>query len=160
MLNYLKSFIYENKKEENVWISGLIMFSDNQKLILDKGFVITGEISNYSFYCQFNNFTVINGELHYIYPNGLKKIDPKKVYLHLRIGKSPFEITVDNLMYWNLYFTSPNNKIFKAIDLDVNKIKIIQSEKNEILSTKNIKHPFFNNKQVYDDNSVLFSYYK
>ena len=42
MMNYLKSFFNENKKEEYTWISCLILFSDNKKLILDKGFVITG----------------------------------------------------------------------------------------------------------------------
>ena len=160
MMNYLKSFFNENKKEEYTWISCLILFSDNKKLILDKGFVITGEIADYPFYCQFNNFTIINGELHYIYPEGFKKIDPKKVYLHLRFGNSPYEIIVDNLMYWNLYFTNPNNKIFKSFDLDVSKIKIIQNEKNETLNIKDIKHPFFCNKQIYDNNSVLFSHIK
>ena len=144
MLKYLKSFIYENKSLEYTWISGLILFSDDDKLVLDKGFIITGEITNYPFYCQFNNFTMINGELHYAYPQGFKKIDAKKVYLHLRIGKSPFEIPLDNISYWNLYFTSPKNNLCKIVDK--NKIKVIKFDKTENLNIKDIKHPFFYNK--------------
>jgi len=157
MIKYLKSFMYENKKQEHTWISGLILFSDDEKIILDKGFIITEEISNYPFYCQFNNFTVINGELHYAYPEGFKKIDSKKVYLHLRICNSPFEPAIDNLSYWNLYFTSPNNKIYKSFEINPNKIKIIYGCKTENLNIRQVKNPFFYKKEIYNDNSVLFS---
>jgi hypothetical protein len=169
MIKYLKSFIYENKKENYTWISGLIIFKDNNKFVLDKGFIITNDISNYSFYCQFNNFTIINGELHYAYPEGFKKINPKDVYLHIRIGNSPFSPTLDNLSYWNLYFTSPNNKVYKSIQINPNKIKIIggnhQNDKNDRndkndknkLDIKDVKNPFFYSKEIYNDSSVLFS---
>ena len=155
MLKYLKSLVYENKPVEYNWVSGLIIFSDENKLVLDKGFIILGEVTNYSFYCQFNNFTMINGELHYAYAEGFKKIDARKVYLHLRFGKSPFEISLNNLSYWNLYFTNPKNKLYSCIDK--NKIKIIKSDKTETLNIKDVKHPFFYNKQIYNNTSVLFS---
>lgn len=158
MIKYLKSFIYENKKENYTWISGLIIFKDDKKFVLDKGFIITNDISNYSFYCQFNNFVIINSELHYSYPEGFKKINPKDVYLHIRIGNSPFSPTLDNLSYWNLYFTSPNNKVYKSIQINPNKIKIINEIDKNKLDIKDVKNPFFFNKEIYNDNSVLFSF--
>ena len=162
MLKYIKSFIYEKNKEEHMWISGLIMFVDDNKMILDRGF-ITENISDYSFYCQFNNFTLINGELHYMFPDSFKKIDSNKVYLHLRIGKSPFEIPIENPTYWNLFFTNPNNKIYKNIELVKNKIKIQglqnpQQSNNKEIKIQDLRNPLFLNKQIYDESSVLFSF--
>ena len=89
MLKYIKSFAF-TPEPEYCWIGGVICFVDDGKMVFDRGFVIVGKVSPdfYSYYCNFRNFTVVNGELHYHYPDKLKRIDPKKVYLHIRIGKN------------------------------------------------------------------------
>jgi len=157
-MNYLKSFFKsEEKKEEYNWISGLILFSDEDKMKVDRGFIITGDISNYPFYCQFKNFTTVNGDLYYIYPNCMKKINPDKIYLHLRIGTSPYPVESENKKYWHLFFTSPQNKIYKSIELEDYKIKIHDFPNIGKINIENIKNPLFLKRQIYDKNSILFS---
>ena len=155
-MNYIKKFFSTDEKEEYSWISGLILFQDEKKMILDRGFIITGDLENYPYYCQFKNFNIINGELYYLYPNCMKKINPEKVFLHLRIGKSPFPIEKDNLTYWHLFFTSPNNRVYKSIDIIKEKIKL--HEFPEKKTKKDLfENPLFIKKQVYENGSVLFS---
>jgi len=155
-MNYIKKFFTYEEVKENTWISGLIFFQDEGKMVLDRGFVIIGDIRSYPFYCQFKNFTMINGDFYYLYPNCMKKINPEKVFLHLRFGKSPFPIEKNNLTYWHLFFTNPNNKIYKSIELKKEKIKLF-----EFLETgfecESINNPLFLKKQSYDKNSILFS---
>lgn len=169
MLNlykYAKSFVYEEKKDENVWISVLILFVDNGKMWVDTGFIIDGEfsINTYSFFSNFRNFIIINDKLHYKFPDYIKEIDPIQVHLHLKIGKSPFSLPKEKLDNWRIHFSSSNNTLYKAIQHDLKKEKIQLITLNETIKTKkkiNIveaENPLFHKKQVYNDSSVMFSH--
>jgi len=155
-MNYLKKFFSSEEKEEYSWVSGLIFFQDEGKMVLDKGFIITGDVEKYPYYCQFKNFNIINGDVYYLYYNCMKKINYEKVFLHLKIGKSPFPVEKNNLTYWHLFFNSPNNRIYKSIELKKEKIKLFEFPEEN--SKKDLfDNPLFIKKQVYDKNSVLFS---
>ena len=160
MIKYLKSFVV-SEQTDNVWISGLICFVDEGKMVLDRGFVILGNVNpdHYAFYTNFRNFIFVNGELHYMYGDKVKKINPKKVHLHIRIGHSPHEIHIENLTYWHLFFTSPNNKLFKNITLQKEKISLITDPpiSNKKLKIYDIQNPLFLDKQVYSENCVMFT---
>ena len=83
----------------------------------------------------------------------MKKINPDKVYLHVRVGSSPFPIERENLTYWHLFFTSPN--IYKNLKLTKDKIRLLEfNDKNKNII---LEHPFFLKKQKYNNESVLFS---
>src|SRR5581483_2000184 len=95
-LKYLKNLVlHKDVHPKYQWISILILFKDNNRLVIDKAYILKSpndlgsnndlESSNYGFYCQFNHFVIINGELHYHYPDKLKKINSKDVYLHVRV---------------------------------------------------------------------------
>lgn len=155
-MNYIKKFFTSEEKPEYSWVAGLILFQDDGKMVLDRGFVVTGDADNYPFYCQFKNFNIINGELYYLYHNCMKKVNPEKVYLHLKYCKSPHPAEKKNLTFWYLFFNSPSNRIFKSIELKQEKIKLIEFP--EAKSKKDIFYnPLFLKKQVYDNNCVLFS---
>jgi len=170
--DYAKSFLYE-EKNENIWTSILILFVDEGKVKLDEGFILNDVFSSnyYSFFCNFKNFTVINNELYYKYSDCIKKIDPKKVYLHIYIGKSKNSLSTNKIDSWNLYFSSLNNKLYKEIkeELTLEKINIIKRRINEkdkigkiekkIKTPKitEIENPLFLEKQNYNENSVFFS---
>tara|TARA_R110001599_G_scaffold91574_1_gene240564 strand:- start:2953 stop:3456 length:504 start_codon:yes stop_codon:yes gene_type:complete len=154
----IKKYFAAEKKDEYRWISGLILFLDGKEMIVDRGFIITGDVNYYSFYCQFKNFTHINGELYYMYPTCMKKINPEKVHLHLRYGTSPYPVEKENLAYWNLFFTAPNNKIYTNIKLDPAKIKVFDFEKVETkFNIQDVNVPLFETRQAYNTNSVLFT---
>ena len=166
-INYAKSF-FSNPEIRYSWVSVLIIFTDNGNLVLDKGYVFLGDLPIHylGYCCNFTNFSIISGNLYYLYQNGVaKQIDPAKVYLHVKISQVPFEITRENLNYWNLFFSSINNKMYKAISpyLDDNHIKMIDftgkfSHKKRLKSS-NIFHPLFSEKQTYGINmdQTLFS---
>ena len=169
MMKYVKSFVYEKEISYN-WMSGLLCFVDDGKMVLDSGFIITGDVSldHYGFYMNYRNFTMINSDLHYMYPDGIKRINSEKVYLHLRFGNSPSPIQTTHLNHWHLYVTSPNNKFFKSIDFNEKRIKCFQEGGNSAGSVSvkiagdkskifSIKNPMFHDKQVYNDHSVMFS---
>jgi hypothetical protein len=168
MLNlykYAKSFVYEEKKDKNFWTSVLILFVVDGKMFIDYCFIIDGNFPEniYSFFCNFNNFIIINQKLHYKFPEYIKEIDPKQVHLHLRLGNSPFSLPKDKLNYWNLHFTSLKNRLYKEIEneLKTKKIEIIvpneSLKRNKIPNILNVFNPLFLKKQIYDDNSVMFS---
>lgn len=155
-MNYIKKFFSQDDKEEYSWVSCLIFFQDEGKNVLDRAFIIIGDVENYPYYCQFKNFNIINGDLYYLYPNCMKKINHEKVFLHVRFGKSPFPIEKNNLTYWHLFFTNPNNRIYKSIELKKEKIKLFEFP--ETKSRKDFsENPLFMKKNVYDKNSILFS---
>lgn len=153
-MNYLKSFFKTEEQNENYWISGLILFKYENRLILDRGFIVVGNLNNYSFYCQFKNFTIINGELYY---NCIKKIKFENVFLHLKIGETPYNVETNNKTYWNLFFNSPSNKLFKSIILEDSKIKVFNFDKTKKININDVNNPLFLKKQVYDKNCVLFT---
>ena len=115
----------------------LILFKDENKWVLDKGYVFLGDIpaDSLGYYCNFTNFSVMNDKLYYFYKTQIesgnvyktgvaKQIDPKNVRIHIKFGKAPFEITKENIKYWNLFFSSINNTIYKSIRNDLNEDKI------------------------------------
>lgn len=167
LLKYVKSLVYEDEKAEYKWIGGLIFFMDDGKMVLDRGFVITGDVDEYAFYTNFRNFTLINNDLHYMYPDSIKKIN--KIYLHLKYGTSPYPVPLNNPTYWNLFFSSPNNKIYKSMSLDEKRIKIMENNtenatyntthnaKSKIKSVNDIICPLFDKRQIYNPTCVLFS---
>ena len=171
ILKYVKSFVYESE-DENVgykWLSGLIFFIDEGKFVFDRGFIITGKgvsIDEYAFYANFRNFTLINDDLHYLYGDCIKKIVPNKVYMHIKLGSSAYSVPLDNLTYWNLFFSSPNNKIFNSLTIVPEKIKIVElgdnitvngNKRGKIKNIEDIVCPLFNKRQVYNSTCVLFS---
>jgi len=160
LFKYVKNWVYEEEKVGYNWIGGLIFFIDDGKMVLDRGFIITGDIDEYSFYANFRNFTLINNDLHYLYPDSIKKIT--KVYFHLKVGNSPYPISLNNPTYWNYFFSSPNNKIYNSLTLDEKKIKIINNSENfekkcKIKSIMDIHCPLFDKRQTYNSTCVLFS---
>lgn len=163
MWKYFKKLIYpvEEEKKDHTWISGVLFFRDEGKAVIDRAFIITENIKNYVFYCDLRNFTIINGDLFYLYPTHMKKISFDHVYLHLKIGKSPYPLPLDNPSYWYHFFNSPNNKVFQSLTLNKDMIRIIQEDYQKDSQNKidisDIDHPFFLKRQAYDKNSVLFT---
>lgn len=134
------------------WISALIVFSDGGEIVLDKGYLFLGDLPIYylGYYCNFTNFSVIEGKLYYFYKNGVvKQIDPAKVHLHIKFGQSPFEISLENINYWNLFFSSVKNKIYISISNDLNEKNITMIDISGKFSSKNrlkninLTHPLF-----------------
>ena len=177
MFKYLKSFVAnEENKVLYPWTSILILFSDNGKLNVDKGYVIKGilETHEYGYYCQFNNFFYINGKLLYAYPDKLKEIDPEKVYLHILTGLTPFPVPNEHLDSHHLYFPSANNKVYKLLGnkIDKDKIRLFvvkdesymsssgsRSKRREESQAQNLIHPLFSRKEIYHPDAVVFSYF-
>jgi hypothetical protein len=162
ILKYVKSLVYEEEIVGYKWVSGLICFVDDGKMVLDRGFIITGNISPdyFAFYANFRNFTLINDDLHYMYPDSIKKINPDKVYLHVKFGSSPYSIPLTNPTYWNLYFNTPNNKLYKSLTITPERIKIIENTNDinyKIKKVSEITCPLFDKRQVYNETSILFS---
>ncbi len=164
MMKYVKSLVYEKETVYN-WTAGLLCFVDDGKMVLDSGFIITGQTSldYYGFFMNYRNFTLINGDLHYIYPDHMKRINSEKVYFHLRFGHSPTPIDISHLTHWHLYATSPNNKFFRSIEFDEKRIKTFhEGGVGEPLSGEKsklplIKNPMFHDKHIYNSHSVMFS---
>ena len=162
--SYLKSF-FITKEINYKWISALLLFTDEKSLILDKGIVIIGNSSPniLCYYLNFSNFTVINEKLYYLCKNKkLLKIDPKKVYLHVKIGNSPHPISKQNVNYWNIYFSSPQNKIYNTISskLNLQNISFINTKENSnINNLLELNYPTFSSKQIYGNNmdQIIFS---
>lgn len=160
MIKYVKSFVYENVPTYN-WMSVLLCFVDDDKVIMDRGLIILGDVPAdfYAHYLHYKNFTILNGELHYMYPDRIKKINPEKVYLHIRVGVSPSPIQVSHLHHWHLYVTSPNNVFFKSIAFNVDRVKVFNEGFKEggKIKVKDIKNPLFFSKNMYNDSCVMFS---
>jgi hypothetical protein len=178
MIKYIKSFVVtEENKIEYPWTSILILFGDGGKLHLDKGYVIKGllEPHEYAYYCQFNDFMFLNGKLLYSKNNFMKEISSNKVYLHIRTGSTPFPIPEDHLESFHLHFPSQNNKIYKLLNnqIDPKKIHLISSDHDESYNTssnsrnkkrlkgqaQNLFHPFFQLKEIYHPDAVIFSHF-
>jgi hypothetical protein len=169
MIKYVRSFIGETQPIYN-WTSVLLCFVDGDKVVMDKGLIILGDVSAdfYAHYIHYKNFTILNDELHYMYPDRLKKINPEKVYLHVRVGSSPSVVQVSHLHHWHLYTTSPNNRFFKSIEFNVERVTIVnEGVKDGVVGNvgnggkkvkvEDIKNPLFFGKQAYNDSCVMFS---
>ena len=152
IIKYIKSF-FISEEQSYSWLGCLIIFTDNKKLILDKGFILTGDFSKIPYYCNFSNFSKRDGKLYYNYPNGIRReIDPEKVHLHIKIGKINKPVDQFPLNSWSLFFSSPNNKIYKSIthfmDEDhLARYSVKKSKKN--VRIKDIDFPYFLRKQFY-----------
>ena len=163
LIRYVKSFVYESVEEEmHNWLSCIVCFVDEGKMVFDSGLVVVGNCSPdyYAHFLHFKNFILINGDLHYKYPDKIKKINPDKVYLHIRVGSTKFEVPTDNLAYWHLYFTSPSNKLYKSLDkIKEERIKLVDMrEKDERkVRIEDISNPLFNKYQKYNEHSIMFS---
>lgn len=170
--DYIKSFFVSSKPADNTsnkWLSGLIIFKDDGKLVVDTGFIIIGDpmINEMGFFCNFRNFILINGELHYAYPQHIKKIDPNSVFLHVKISKHSTVIPKINPVYFNFYFSSPRDKIYEKLiesgSLKAEKIKIIDrssrviGKKSLIEKIDLLQCPIFSNKDMYSEDSAIFS---
>ena len=162
MIKYVKSFVYETTPTYN-WMAVLLCFVDDGKVVMDKGVIILGDVPAdfYAHYMHYKNFTIVNGELHYMYPDRIKKINPEKVYLHVRIGTSPSAVQVSHLHHWHLYTTSPNNRFFKSIEFDVGRVKVFnegfKAEGFRGVKLSDVKNPLFLTRSVYNENCVMFS---
>ena len=159
-------YIFGNSESRYRWVSILIIFKDGGNLVLDKGYVFLGDIPNdyLGYYCNLTNFCIIDSNLYYFYKTGvLKQIDPKSVLIHVKFGQAPFEISKENIKYWNLFFSSMKNPIYKSIKNYLNEDKIhmlnlFHSTKKRLKSS-NSKHPLFSKKQIYGEkmDQVIFS---
>ena len=162
MIKYVKSFVYENVPVYN-WMSVLLCFVDDDKVVMDRGLIIIGDVpaDYYSHYLHYKNFTIVNGELHYMYPDRIKKINPEKVYLHIRVGSSPSPVQVSHLHHWHLYTTSPNNRFFKSIDFNVERVKVfnegIKADGFRGVKISDVRNPLFYGRNTYNENCVMFS---
>ena len=161
MIKYAKSLLYESTPVYN-WMSVLLCFVDDDKVVMDKGLIILGDVPAdfYAHYLHYKNFTIVNGELHYMYPDRIKKINPDKVYLHVRVGTSPSVVQVSHLNHWHLYTTSPNNRFFKSIEFNVGRVKVFNEGFREgVAKVKlgEVKNPLFLTRQSYNENCVMFS---
>ena len=160
-MNWIMRSLFGSERDEGFeWTSCLLLFYDRKKLVLDSGFVILGDLPPhfFSYYCNFSNFIVRDNTLYYLYKDGItKKIDPSKVHLHIKKGETIFDIDLKNCNYWNLFFSSPTNKIYKSISssLTLEKIRLIdvrgkyKIKKAEKISK--IEHPLFERKQIYGE---------
>ena len=160
-------YIFGSSQPRHRWTSILILFKDEENWVLDKGYVFLGDIpvDSLGYYCNFTNFSIVDGELYYFYKNTgkAKQIDPKKVYVHVKFGQVPFEITKENIKYWNLFFSSFKNPIYKSIkhsltEDNINMLNLFHSPKKR-LRAENVKHPLFAQKEIYGEklDHVMFS---
>lgn len=156
-MEYLKSF-WNTEPKLYHWISVLILFNQDNKITLDKGYVFLGNMPIHSIgnYINFTNFNIIDGALYYMHNNGTtKSVDPTKVYLHFKFGSTPFQFSSENKDYWNLFFSSLDNKIYNSIvsDLTSKRIRMMKLKDGishkKSLSPANVSHPLFSSKQVY-----------
>jgi len=177
MIKYLKSFVVtEENRIEYPWTSILLLFGDEGKLQLVKDYIIKGilEPHEYAYYCQFNNFVIINNKLSYLYSDKIKHINSEKVYLHIRTGSTPFPVPEDHLESYHLYFPSASNKIYKLLNnqIDPEKIKVVthndesynissssRNKKRMKSQAQNLFHPFFQRKEIYHPDAVIFSHF-
>lgn len=147
-------YLFSSSTTNSKWVSVLIIFSDENQTILDKGFIFPGEIPRhyFAYFCNFSNFTVIEQKLYYFYSNGIaKQIDPNKVFLHIKFGNAPYNV-FDKTDMWNLFFSSSNSKIYGSIkDSLKDKVKLLNVENvtSNRLKVDNINHPLFKTKQIY-----------
>ena len=159
-------YIFGSSEPSHRWTSILILFKDEGSWVLDKGYVFLGDIpiDSLGYYCNFTNFSIINKKLYYFHKSSqkdditgkAKQIDPKKVCVHIKFGQAAFEITQENIKYWNLFFSSVNNPIYKSIqnyltEDRINMLNLYHSPKRR-LKRENVKHPFFTQKEIYGQN--------
>ena len=133
------------------WTSVLIMFYDEEQLVVDKGYVFLGKVPRdyLGYYCNMSNFSIIDNRLFYCYSNGMvKRIDPEKVFIHLKFGKGPMEP-----YHWSTFFSSSRNELIQLTKSYINAevIKVFDTQKNSSKSLKpsNAEHPLFLKKQIY-----------
>jgi hypothetical protein len=165
LYKYAKSFIdYDPpiEQKEETWLSVLILFVSSGKMWIDSGYIFEGNvpINIYSYFTNFNNFLIVNNKLHYRFPENIKEINPKEVYLHLKIVKSKFSLPKNNLNNWMLHFSTSTNNLYKVIKHDLKKEKIRIVDVKETTKKMNIldaENPLFKTRQVYNDTSILFS---
>lgn len=159
--SYVKSFWGDTSVPENLrWVSVLILFSDGERMVLDKGYVFVGDvpISGIGNYINFTNFNIIGGHIFYMSKNGTTKyLDPDKIHLHFKFGHSPFTWSEDDRAYWNLFFSSTESKIYKSIENYLDKehitmIKLSPLPSKKRLTAENLNHPLFSSKQIYGVN--------
>ncbi len=158
MLSLFKYFVYP-EVEENVWLSVIVFFYDEGKTVVDESFIFNGNVNPnlYSFYTNFKNFILINEELHYRYPDYIKKIEPENVYLYVHIGRSGFSIPNDKLDYWGLFFSSFSDPLYKKLNLKNTRL-VFPMKTNKKMKIEDIYNPLFSVREVYDKNSILFSF--
>ena len=149
-MNWIGQYFF-GKPHQPRWTSILIMFYDEDQLVLDKGYVFLGKAPKdyLGYYCNLSNFTVIDKRLFYFYKDGrVKRIDPEKVLIHMKFGKGNFEA-----YHWSTFFSSYRNDMINIVKGDINpdKIKIIDTERNtsKHLKASNAEHPLFKKKQIY-----------
>ena len=138
-----KSYLSEPTQNAKIsWTSILILYKDDKnKLRLEKGYIFIGDISDniHGYYTNFVNWNTINNKLIY---NNIA-VDPYQVHLHVHVGDTIFETDYfkDNPTFYSHYFSSPGNKIYKAIkeEIQPNKIKIINFTDNRLYSKLSLK---------------------
>lgn len=149
LYKYAKSFIV-SEPVKTYWTSGFIFFTVNKQVILDKAFIIIGNIpvGHYSYYCNFSNWQVVDDKLYHITSNGRILVDPSKVHLHLKYNFTT-DITFDfmddvinntNHINWNLFVSHPNSKIFKSVRdqlLNLQKLKVIDLRDSKKFTSSN-----------------------
>ncbi len=132
---YLKSFVITPEIPRLSYSSYILFFkAPDGKLVVDKAYIFLGNIPDYfaNQYLTLINWSVMDGNLIYggeIYDSVEKKfktfieIDSIEVYLHIKVGtirKLPKDIQPDI----NLFFSNPDSKLAKSLDLN-DKVKIV-----------------------------------
>lgn len=132
---YVKSCVVTPTLDKNIlsWTSFIILFKHPKgTLVLDTAYIFIGDIPDniHAYYINFMNWSVNNNQLIYKPSKDVKKIivNPENIHLHIHVGDTPFDSSyfTDNPIYFLHFFSSPQNKTYKAIkeQLISSKIKI------------------------------------
>lgn len=167
---YTKSFFSNpEKKDKNIWTSGMLLFHDGERLRIDYSFIIVGNIPKHylSYYVNFNNWSIICKKLYYIGGEEAVKVYPENVYLYLKTGIIPFskKEIFKNPTHWNNFVSNPDDKIFNMVknQLSYKKPKIIDLSyefpyKKKIHNKlREMNHPMFNRIRYCGDDRIIFS---
>ena len=140
-----KSYLFPPIEPNNgkiSWTSVLLLYKDHKnKLLLAQGYVFVGNVppNIHAYYTNFVNWITMNGQLLY---NG-NIINPREIYLHFHVGDTMFgyDYFEESPTFYSHYFSSPTNKIYKAIREEIipDKIKIINLTDNGLYSKLSLK---------------------
>lgn len=159
-LKYAKSYLIK-PTEYPTWISFMLFFKSNDKLVLDKAYIFLGKVpfNYYTHFINFSNWNIIDNQLYYINDEDKKyNVNPENVYLYYRIGSSNYkkDDIINNKLYWYNWVSSPSNNLYRKLIKDINPDDIILIDLNDkrfrqniIKSVKNVKSPIFKSIRYY-----------
>ena len=157
--NYAKSWIGSgNGSETNrkcVWTSGMLFFEHNKRVYLDKAVILIGDIPPhfYNYFLNFSNWEIFEKssvedyqnqrknrkEFYYMIDGDKVRVDPDKVYLHLKHTWANIDVDFySNPSYWNFFVSHPNDKIFKHVaDQIKDRVKVVDCSSSSFSSSLN-----------------------